>query len=185
MLTTDSWRPDRSGDRSQAQSTESRVRLRARRLIDGSTARLSRAATRVAGDSGAALASALISAIRSEAPPERWPLPEVRSWSTGRTSRPTRLRCERSSCLASGVFCRRWSGCTHRCRLERAEGLDQEFDQLILHETGNGAVVGRVMMLLTEVIAPAHGVAGRELAQASRSDLARHLFWVIDRIGHR
>jgi len=41
------------------------------------------------------------------------------------------------------------------------------------------------MMLLTEVIAPAHGAAGRELAQESRSDLARHLFGVIDRIGHR
>lgn len=53
------------------------MRLRARRLIDGSAARLSRAATRAAGDSGAALASALISAIRSEAPPERWPLPEI------------------------------------------------------------------------------------------------------------
>ena len=53
------------------------MRLRARRLIDGSAARLSRAATRAAGDSGAALASALIGAIRSEAPPERWPLPEI------------------------------------------------------------------------------------------------------------
>jgi hypothetical protein len=73
---------------------------------------------------------------------------------------------------------------SHRYRLERANGQDQEFDQLVLHDTGNGAVVGRVMMLLTEVIAPAHGAAGRELAQASRSDLARHLLWVIDRIGH-
>ena len=53
------------------------MRLRARRLIDGSAARLSRAATRAAGDSGAALASALINAIRSEAPPKRWPLAEV------------------------------------------------------------------------------------------------------------
>ena len=77
MLTTNSWPPGRSGDRPPAQSPEARVRLRARRLIDGSAARLSRAATRAAGDSGAALASALISAIRSEAPPERWPLPEV------------------------------------------------------------------------------------------------------------
>ena len=74
---------------------------------------------------------------------------------------------------------------SHHYRLERAKGQDQEFDQLILHDTGNGAVVGRVMMLLTEVIAPAHGAAGRELAQVSRSDLARHLFGVIDRIGHR
>ena len=52
------------------------MRLRTRRLIDGSAARLCRAATRAAGESGAALASALISAMRSEAPPERWPLPE-------------------------------------------------------------------------------------------------------------
>jgi len=74
---------------------------------------------------------------------------------------------------------------SHRYRLERAEGQDQESDRLILHDTGNGAVVGRVMMLLTEVVAPAHGAAGRELAEASRSDLARHLFWVISRIGHR
>lgn len=74
---------------------------------------------------------------------------------------------------------------SHHYRLERAAGQDQDADRLILHDTGNGAVVGRVMMLLTEVIAPAHGAAGRELAQESRSDLARHLFGVIDRIGHR
>jgi len=74
---------------------------------------------------------------------------------------------------------------SHHYRLERAAGQDQEPDRLVLHDMGNGAVVGRVMMLLTEVIAPAHGAAGRELAQASRGDLARHLFGVIDRIGHR
>jgi hypothetical protein len=77
MLTTDSWPLGRTGDRPPLHSTEERVRLRARHLIDGSAAQLSRAATRAAGNSGAALASALISAIRSEAPPERWPLPEV------------------------------------------------------------------------------------------------------------
>ena len=74
---------------------------------------------------------------------------------------------------------------SHHYRLERATGQDQESDRLVLHDTGNGAVVGRVMMLLTEVIAPAHGTAGRQLAQESRSDLARHLFGVIDRIRHR
>jgi hypothetical protein len=74
---------------------------------------------------------------------------------------------------------------SHHYRLERATGQDQDADRLILHDMGNGAVVGRVMMLLTEVIAPAYGAEGRELAQASRSDLARHLFGVIDRIGHR
>jgi hypothetical protein len=74
---------------------------------------------------------------------------------------------------------------SHHYRLERATGQDQDADRLVLHDMGNGAVVGRVMMLLTEVIAPAHGAAGRELAQESRSDLARHLFGVIDRIGHR
>jgi hypothetical protein len=74
---------------------------------------------------------------------------------------------------------------SHHYHLERATGQDQDADRLVLHDMGNGAVVGRVMMLLTEVIAPAHGAAGRELAQESRSDLARHLFGVIDRIGHR
>jgi hypothetical protein len=74
---------------------------------------------------------------------------------------------------------------SHHYRLERATGQDQESDRLILADTGNGAVVGRVMMLLTEVIAPAYGAAGRGLAQTSRSDLARHLFGVIDWIGHR
>ena len=74
---------------------------------------------------------------------------------------------------------------SHHYRLERATGQDQESDRLVLHDTGNGAVVGRVTMLLTEVIAPAHGTAGRQLAQELRSDLARHLFGVIDRIGHR
>ena len=73
---------------------------------------------------------------------------------------------------------------SHHYRLERAADQDQEPDRLILSDTGNGAVVGRVMMLLTEVIAPAHGAAGRELAQESRNDLARHLFSVIDRIRH-
>jgi hypothetical protein len=93
MLTTDSWSPGRSDDRSQAQSPEARVRLRARRLIDGSAARLSRAATRAAGDSGAALANALINAIRSEAPPKRWPLPEVvRLFSGGIADRDRQVR---------------------------------------------------------------------------------------------
>ena len=55
---------------------------------------------------------------------------------------------------------------SHHYRLERAADQDQESDRLVLHDTGNGAVVGRVMMLLTEVIAPAHGAAGRR-ARAS------------------
>jgi hypothetical protein len=64
MLTTDSWPLGRTGDRPPLHSTEERVRLRARRFVDGSAARLSRVATRTAGDSGAALANALINAIR-------------------------------------------------------------------------------------------------------------------------
>jgi hypothetical protein len=93
MLTTVSWPPGRSGDRPPAQSPEARLRLRARRLIDGSAARLSRAGTRAAGDSGAALARSLISAIRSEAPPERWPLPEVvRLLSEGIADRDRQVR---------------------------------------------------------------------------------------------
>ena len=43
---------------------------------------------------------------------------------------------------------------SHHYRLERATGQDQVSDRLVLHDMGNGAVVGRVMMLLTEVIAP-------------------------------
>ena len=72
---------------------------------------------------------------------------------------------------------------SHSYRLERAADQDRESDRLVLHDTGNGAVVGRIMMLITEVIAPVHGDEGRDLAHESRSDLARNLHRIIEMIG--
>ena len=71
---------------------------------------------------------------------------------------------------------------SHSYRLERATDEDREPDRLVLHDTGNGAVVGRIMMLITEVIAPVHGDKGRDLAHKSRSDLARNLHRIIEMI---
>ncbi len=70
---------------------------------------------------------------------------------------------------------------SHTYQLEPA-GRSGESDRLVLRDTGHGAVVARIMMLLTEIIAPAHGDEGREVGRASRSDLARALFRIIDRI---
>ncbi len=53
------------------------IRLRARNLVDASGTRLRRAATRAAGDGGAALAAVLIDMVRSEVAPEDWPLAEM------------------------------------------------------------------------------------------------------------
>ena len=71
---------------------------------------------------------------------------------------------------------------SHSYRLERTAGDDCEPDRLVLYDTGNGAVVGRIMMLITEVIAPVHGDEGRDLARESRSDLARNLHRIIEMI---
>ena len=72
---------------------------------------------------------------------------------------------------------------SHSYRLERTADGDCEPDRLVLHDTGNGAVVGRIMMLITEVIAPVHGEEGRDLARESRGDLARNLQRIIEMIG--
>ena len=72
---------------------------------------------------------------------------------------------------------------SHSYRLERAADEDRESDRLVLHDAGNGAVVGRIMMLITEVIASVHGDAGRDLAHELRGDLARNLRSIIEMIG--
>lgn len=64
----------------------------------------------------------------------------------------------------------------------RAAGKDRGSVRLILRDTGHGAVVGRIVMLITEVIAPAHGDDGREVARESRSDLAQSLFLIVEQI---
>ena len=67
---------------------------------------------------------------------------------------------------------------SHSYRLERDADEGRESDRLVLHDTGNGAVVGRIMMLITEVIAPVHGDEGRDLAREfegrSRAKPAAH-----------
>jgi hypothetical protein len=70
---------------------------------------------------------------------------------------------------------------SHTYQLEPAD-RSGESDRLVLRDTGHGAAVARITMLLTEVVAPAHGDEGRQVGQASRSDLARALFRIIDRI---
>jgi hypothetical protein len=70
---------------------------------------------------------------------------------------------------------------SHTYSVERAAGKASS-DRLVLHDRGNGAVVGRIMMLLTEVIAPAHGDDGRAIGEASRGDLGAQLFRIATRI---
>jgi hypothetical protein len=71
---------------------------------------------------------------------------------------------------------------SHTYQLEPAADRSGESDLLVLRDTGHGAAVARIMMLLAEVVAPALGDEGQELGQASGSDLARALFRIIDRI---
>ena len=91
-----------------------------------------------------------------------------------RTARSFGMRCRRSSPPLSPATAIGWS--VTRTRTGNPTGLS-------LHDTGNGAVVGRIMMLITEVIAPVHGDEGRDLAHESRSDLARNLHRIIEMIG--
>jgi DNA anti-recombination protein RmuC len=84
MTSTQEWSTGRVGRRPA--TPEERVRRRARNLADGSGARLRRAASRAAGDAGAALAAALIDMVRSEIEPADWPLAEMIRMLSGATA---------------------------------------------------------------------------------------------------
>jgi hypothetical protein len=71
---------------------------------------------------------------------------------------------------------------THTYRFEASADQTKAPDRLILEDAGYGAVIARIMMLLTEVIAPVHGSKGRACAEESRSDLAEQLFAQVDRL---
>ena len=66
-----------SGYRPPARTAEDRLRLRARKLVRDSAARLRRAATRAGGDAGLAMACALLDMIGSERSPYGWPVREM------------------------------------------------------------------------------------------------------------
>ncbi len=128
-----------------------------------------------------ALAPTLANLLYDPIMPER-PLAAVLDWAETAAA-PGSMAAFELSCLRSVLPAMVTAYvASHTYQLEPAGDRNEESDRLVLRDTGHGAVVGRIMMLLTEVVAPIHGEAGRELAQASRGDLARALFRIIDRI---
>jgi hypothetical protein len=69
-----------------------------------------------------------------------------------------------------------------RADLSRAEPVRSES---ALDDTGYGGLVGRIMALVTEFIAPLHGEEGRRLGETSRRDLGERLMKIVKTIEAR
>jgi hypothetical protein len=127
-----------------------------------------------------ALAPTLSSLLYDLAVPER-PLHALLDWA-GAASEPGSLRAFELPKLRAvlpsmlSVFI-----ATHTYRLvEVGDGPG-----LVLDDTGHGRVVGRIMALTTEIIAPLHGDEGQRLGESSRRDLGEQLMKIVAMIEAR